>query len=220
MRRKERFRNRIMGADGVVRFLKSFFRERADGGGEKGMRKYFATWPPYRMRKLHVEFIGKKEIYRPDAIPDGVDGTMEMYHFAGGANTPKYDAQTRMEGLEDDERRAPYLPGAEKGGRGRLTREEKNRLAGLGEVKVMEDTGKRRDVGANKPVSGEETVVARKVKRKYRLRTRRLLPSCGRGLGGRKSPHLLPVSGGGLVFRCSLILVFMVRSCGGGQRVL
>ena len=76
------------------------------------MRKYFAMWSPYRMGKVHVEFIGKKEIYEPDSILEGVDGTMKMYHFAG-ANTPKYDAQTTTEGLEDDERRAP---GAEKGG--------------------------------------------------------------------------------------------------------
>ena len=34
MRRRERFGKRIMRAYGVVRFLKSFFRERADGGGE------------------------------------------------------------------------------------------------------------------------------------------------------------------------------------------
>ena len=35
----------------------------------------------------------------------------------------------------------------------------------------MQDTGKRRNVRANKSVSGEETIVASKVKRKYRLRT-------------------------------------------------
>ena len=103
MRRRERFGERILGADGAVRFLMSFFRERADGGGEEGTRKYFATWPPYRMRKkVHVEFIGKKEICRPDSILEGVGGTMEMHHIAG-ANTPKYDAQTTTEGLEDDE---------------------------------------------------------------------------------------------------------------------
>ena len=42
----------------------------------------------------------------------------------------------------------------------------------------MQDTEKRRDVAANKPVSGGETVVARKVKRKYRLRTRRASCFC------------------------------------------
>ena len=70
-------------------------------GGKKGMRKYFATWSPYRMRKVHVEFIGK-EIDRPNSILEGAGGTMEMYYFTG-ANTPKYDAQTTTEGLEDDE---------------------------------------------------------------------------------------------------------------------
>ena len=97
----------------------------------------------------------------------------------------------------------------------------------------MQDTGKRLDMGANKPVSNEEMVVAKKkVKRKYRLRNRRLLPSCGkratrrllprcgRSLEERKSPHLLPVSGCGLVLICSLLFVFMVRKCGGGQCVL
>ena len=99
--RRERSGKRIMGVDGVVRF-EELLRERADGGGEEGMRKYFATWPPYHIRKVHVEFIGKKEIYRPDSILEGVDGTFKMYHFVG-ANTPKYDAQTMSEELEDDE---------------------------------------------------------------------------------------------------------------------
>ena len=44
--RRERFGHRIMGADGVVSFLHSFFRERAGGEGEEGMRKYIATWSP------------------------------------------------------------------------------------------------------------------------------------------------------------------------------
>ena len=60
------------------------------------------------MRKVHVEFIGKKEIYRPDSILEGVDSTAEMYYFAG-ANYPKYDAQTTREGLEDDESTLTYL---------------------------------------------------------------------------------------------------------------
>ena len=49
-----------------------------------------------------VELIGKKEIHRPNSILEGIDGTREMYHFAG-ANTPKYDAQTTTKGLEDME---------------------------------------------------------------------------------------------------------------------
>ena len=91
MRKGDRFGHRIMGADGVVSLLQSFFRERAGSEvGEEGMRKYFATWSPYHMRKVHVELIGKKEIYRPNSILEGIDGTREMYHFVG-ANTPKYD---------------------------------------------------------------------------------------------------------------------------------
>ena len=54
------------------------------------------------MRKVHVELIVKKKIYRPNSIVEGIDGTREMYHFAG-ASTPKYDAQTTTKGLEDIE---------------------------------------------------------------------------------------------------------------------
>ena len=115
MRRRERFSHRIMGADGVVSFLKSFFRERVGGEGEEGMRRYFATWSPYR-----VELIGKKEIYRPNSILEGIDGTRGMYHFAG-ANTPKNDAQTTTKGLEDIE-----LVLKRKGG-GHLMEEDKMR---------------------------------------------------------------------------------------------
>ena len=89
----------FLGRDTHV--IKFNWRLDAARGGEEGMRNYFATWSPYRMRKVHVEFIGK-EIYRPDSILEGAHGTMEMYHFTG-ANFPKYDAQTTTEGLEDDE---------------------------------------------------------------------------------------------------------------------
>ena len=102
MMKRERFGHRIVGAEGVVSFLQSLFRERAGSEGEEGMRKYFATWSSYRMRKVHVGLIGKKEIYRPNSILEGIDGTREMYHFVG-ANTPKYDAQTTTKGLEDIE---------------------------------------------------------------------------------------------------------------------
>ena len=44
----------------------------------------------------------QKEIHRPNSILKGIDGTREMYHFAG-ANTPKHDAQTTTKGLEDME---------------------------------------------------------------------------------------------------------------------
>ncbi|CAN0390386.1 unnamed protein product [Pylaiella littoralis] len=78
MKRRERFGKRIMGADGVVSFLRSFFREKAGSEGEEGMRKYFAKWSPYRMRRVHVEFIGKKEIYRPNSTLEGIEGTLPL----------------------------------------------------------------------------------------------------------------------------------------------
>ena len=99
MRRRERFGTRIMGADGAVSFSQSFFLERG-GEGEESMRKYFAKWSPYRIRKVHVRLIGKNEIYRPGSELAGIEGTREMDHFAG-ADTPKYDAVTTTDGLHD-----------------------------------------------------------------------------------------------------------------------
>ncbi|CAB1121098.1 unnamed protein product [Ectocarpus sp. CCAP 1310/34] len=101
MKRRERFVKRIMGADGVVSFLRSFFREKAGSEGEEGMRRFFARWSPYRMRRVHVEFMGKKEIYRPNSILEGVEGTREMYHLAG-PNTPEWDGSTSTKGRGDD----------------------------------------------------------------------------------------------------------------------
>ncbi|CAB1109151.1 unnamed protein product [Ectocarpus sp. CCAP 1310/34] len=72
MKRRERFGKRIMGADGVVSFLRSFFREEAGSEGEENMRRYFAKWSPYRMRRVHVEFIGKKVTYRPNSVLAGM----------------------------------------------------------------------------------------------------------------------------------------------------
>ena len=57
---------------------------------------------------------------------------------------------------------------------GRITRFA--HLAELGEVTVMKDTGRWRDVGSEEPVSGEEEVTVRKVTRKYRVKTR--MASC------------------------------------------
>ena len=66
LRRRERFSTRIVGVNGVVSFLQSFFLERG-GEVEEGMQKYFAKWSPYRIRKVHVRLIGKNEIYRGPA---------------------------------------------------------------------------------------------------------------------------------------------------------
>ena len=87
-----------------------------------------------------------------------------------GANAPKNDAATTTDGLQDVERVL------KRESRGRLSHKEKGRLTELGEVKVMTERGGWKEVEAKKPASGEEEVVVRKVKRRYRVRTR--LASC------------------------------------------
>ena len=171
MRRREKFGVRIMGADGVVSYLKSFFREKG-GEGEEGMRKYFAKWFPYRIRKVHVKLIGKNEIYRPGSELAGIDGTRDMCHFAG-RNVLKHDAATTTEGLKEDAKLV-----LKRDGGGRPSREEKRRLAELDKEKiaVMKDKGGWADVEPEEPISGEEEVTVRKIKRRYPVRTR--LASC------------------------------------------
>lgn len=70
------------------------------GKGEKGLRKYFASWSPYRIRKVHVEVIGMNEIYRPGSELEGIDGTRKTYHVAG-ANIPRHEVATTTDGLHD-----------------------------------------------------------------------------------------------------------------------
>ncbi|CAN0351590.1 unnamed protein product [Pylaiella littoralis] len=174
MKRRERFGKRIMGADGVVSFLRSFFREKAGSEGEEGMRKYFAKWSPYRMRRVHVEFIGKNEIYRPNSTLEGIEGTRDMYHFAG-ANIPVCDGSTSTEGLEADSK----LVLRREKRKGRFSRAEKSRLNDLGEVKVLDTVASRWEsegAQAQDPVPEEEEVTCRKLKRTYNLKTR--LASC------------------------------------------
>ncbi|CAN0335956.1 unnamed protein product, partial [Pylaiella littoralis] len=101
MKNHERFGKRIVGANKVVDFLRKFFRQKG-GNGEEDMRKYFASWSPYRIRKVHVEHIGKNGIYRLGSELDGIDGTRVMYHFAG-ANIPSHQAATTTDGLQDIE---------------------------------------------------------------------------------------------------------------------
>ena len=174
MRRRETFGTRIMGADGVVSFLKGFFRERG-GNGEEGMRKYFARWSPYRIRKVHVELIGKNEIYRSCSKLAGIEGTRDMYHFSG-VNAPKCDAATTTDGFQDAELDAELLLKQE--GWERLGCTEKARLAELGEVTVLKDTGRWRGVGSEESISGAQEVTIRKVTRKYRVKTRRAFCFC------------------------------------------
>ena len=123
---------------------------------------------------MHAELIGEHDIYRPGSKLAGKEGTRETYHFMG-ANTPKNDAATTADGLQHDDDDDVELVLKRKRG-GRLSHREKDRLTELGEVKVMTERGGWREVDAEKPASGEEEVVVRKVTRRYRVRSR--LASC------------------------------------------
>ena len=122
-----------------------------------------------RIRKVHVELIGEHEIYQPGSKLVGIEGTREMYRYMV-ANTSKNDAATTTDGLQDVE----LVLKRERGGR--LSHREKERLTELGKFKVMTERGGWKEVDAEKLASCEEEVVDRKVKRRYRVRTR--LASC------------------------------------------
>ena len=77
-----------------------------------------------------MELIGEHEIYRPGSKLAGKKGTRETYHFMG-ANTPKNDAATTTDRLQNIEQ----VLKRERGGR--LSHREKERLTELGGVKVM-----------------------------------------------------------------------------------
>ena len=139
------------------------------------MRKYFARWSPYRIRKVHVELIGKNEIYRPCSKLAGIEGTRDMYNFLG-VNAPKCDAATTTDGFQYAELDAEVLLKQEGGERLGCT--EKARLAELGEVTVLKDTGRWRGVGSEESISGAQEVTVRKVTRKYRVKTRRASCFC------------------------------------------
>ena len=114
------------------------------------MRKYFARWSPYRIRKVHVELIGKNEIYRPCSKLAGIEGTRDMYNFLG-VNAPKCDAATTTDGFQDAELDAEVVLLKQEGGE-RLGCTEKARLAELGEVTVLKDTGRWRGVGSEESI--------------------------------------------------------------------
>ena len=78
----------VTGADGVVRFLEGFFRSI----GGKTMQEYFATWSPYRIKRVHVKLIGPPPaIYRPKQDLKDIEGTHSTYLFVG-ANAGRCDA--------------------------------------------------------------------------------------------------------------------------------
>lgn len=129
-----------------------------------------ARWSPYRIRRVHVNFIGPDAIYRPNLTLTGIEGTHSMYHLAG-ANTQKFNASTTTEGLEDDLKRV-LKTGR---GRGRLSAANNNTLTELKVVTVA--SGKWKGIGqeVEGAASGEEDI-ARKVVRDFYLKTR--LTSC------------------------------------------
>ncbi|CAB1115972.1 unnamed protein product [Ectocarpus sp. CCAP 1310/34] len=155
--------------DGIGGVAKNAMKRR-ESEGEESTRKYFAKWSPYRMRRVHVEFIGKKEIYRPNSILEGVEGTREMYHCAG-ANTPKRDGSTSTKGREDD-----CMLVLKSEGQGPLSSLEKSRLRKVKVLGALASRWKAQGAGLQDPISREEDVTCRKVKRTYSLRTR--LASC------------------------------------------
>ena len=75
----------------MVRFQESFFRN--VGGEGEDMEKYFATWSPYRIQRVHVKLVGPTDIYRPVVTLTGIIGTAKLYHFTAegptGTKVPK-----------------------------------------------------------------------------------------------------------------------------------
>ena len=69
----------IESAAHVAQFLDSAFRN-VSGEGEN-MGKYFATWSPYRIRRVHVKLVGPTDIYRPVVTLTGITGTAKLYHL-------------------------------------------------------------------------------------------------------------------------------------------
>ena len=65
------------------------------------MRDYFATWSPYRVRRMHVKLIVLSQIYRPESDLKGIEGTHSMYHFEG-KNIPHPVAATTTEEMAAD----------------------------------------------------------------------------------------------------------------------
>ena len=89
MERSEVRGNQIAGAAGVVCFLKEYF----DHIGKKHIAEYLATWPPYRIRCVHVDFIGPEVVPRPQLEPKSIPGTRDMYLFIG-TNTARPEVPT------------------------------------------------------------------------------------------------------------------------------
>ena len=91
MRMSEQHGDLIAGAAGVVKFLKDYFDH--IGEGYKELADYFATWSPYRIRRVHVKLIGLGAVYRPEQQLKGITGTRDTYLFVG-ANAGLTDRAT------------------------------------------------------------------------------------------------------------------------------
>ena len=85
----------IIGAADVVKFLDNFFNHIQD----KSLEDYFAKWTPYRVRRVHVNLIGRHDIYRPTPVLEDIKGTQSMYLFEG-ADSNTCDAQTTTASME------------------------------------------------------------------------------------------------------------------------
>lgn len=104
----------VTGADGVVRFLKGYFRHI----GGKTMQKYFATWSPYRFRRVHVKLIGPPPaIYRPKQDLKGIEGTHSTYLFVR-ANVGRCDAPSTTWDMETYLAAAAEVESGKQGGTG------------------------------------------------------------------------------------------------------
>ena len=75
----------------MVKFLRKYFHY--IGAGNKDIADYFATWSPYRIRRVHGKLIGPGAVYRPEQQLKGITGTRDTY-LVVGANTGLEDRAT------------------------------------------------------------------------------------------------------------------------------
>ena len=98
MRMSEQRGDLIAGADGVVEFLKEYFHH--TGAGNTELAEYFATWSPYRIRRVHVKLFGAGAVYRPEQQLKGITGTRDTYLFVGVNAGPEDRATTTRRGRD------------------------------------------------------------------------------------------------------------------------
>lgn len=119
---------RIIGAPGAVEFLKEYF-EGVGGSGD--MQSYFASWSPYRIRRIEVRLIGPKEVHRPDFNLEGIKGTMRMYQLMEDPVSNRLpSSMTTLVGGQGDGVMAGRTPNGSEGAGDNGT----NNTAGTGQV--------------------------------------------------------------------------------------